>query len=157
MRTIRKYRLWAILLFITVFALDRAVKLATGPDTDCVLLPAVIDLTYAENTGISFGLFAGGNTLMCWVTALLLAVLILFTVFTRSLPLQAALGMIAGGATGNLLDRLTLGYVHDMLHFTFIPAFPVFNIADAGIVCGAVLAALCVLFTKENGENAKKA
>ena len=157
MHLIRKYRLPAILLFLTVFAADRVLKQITGPDSSGSVIPGVLDLTYTENTGISFGLFSGGNTLLCCVTAALLIAVILFVVRARSLALQAALGLIAGGAAGNLLDRLTLGYVHDMLHFTFFPAFPVFNIADAGIVCGAVTAMIWILFSKEDEDRQSQA
>jgi signal peptidase II len=59
-----------------------------------------------------------------------------------------ALSMILGGAIGNFIDRLRLGYVVDMLHFTLID-YPVFNIADSFVVIGTILLAYYILFISD--------
>ncbi|MDF2521566.1 MAG: lipoprotein signal peptidase, partial [Clostridia bacterium] len=57
------------------------------------------------------------------------------------------LALIFGGAIGNLIDRIRLGYVIDFIHFRFFP--PVFNIADSAIVVGAIALSALIIFTKE--------
>jgi signal peptidase II len=59
--------------------------------------------------------------------------------FLRSLPARISLGLIMGGTVGNLIDRLSFGYVVDFIDVDF---FATFNVADAGISVGAVLLAL---------------
>ena len=56
-----------------------------------------------------------------------------------------ACGMVLGGAVGNLVDRVLLGYVIDLFEFTFVD-FYIFNVADIGITCGAVLCGISILF-----------
>ena len=64
------------------------------------------------------------------------------------LGLAACFLVIAGGV-GNILDRVRLGYVVDMFHFEFWPSYPVFNVADICIVCGAVLGVIYYLWLYE--------
>ncbi len=65
-------------------------------------------------------------------------------------PLGVAAGcLIISGGLGNILDRVRLGYVVDMFHFTFWPSYPVFNVADICIVTGAVLGAVYYLWFYE--------
>ena len=59
------------------------------------------------------------------------------------------LAAILGGGLGNLIDRVRLGYVVDMFHFQFWPAYPVFNVADVCVVSGALLAAVYYLWFYE--------
>ena len=68
------------------------------------------------------------------------------------------LGILAGclivsGGLGNIIDRLRLGYVVDMLHFQFWPSYPTFNVADMCIVCGAILGAVyyVLIYEKHDG------
>ena len=67
-----------------------------------------------------------------------------------------ALATISGGAVGNLIDRVRLGYVVDMMEVEFI-RFPVFNVADCFVVCGAILLVVYVLFFDKSGEEKKRA
>jgi signal peptidase II len=64
---------------------------------------------------------------------------------------RLSLILIAAGAIGNLVDRITIGYVIDFFHFYIKDIFdwPVFNIADISVVCGTILLALNVIFIKE--------
>jgi signal peptidase II len=96
--------------------------------------------THAHNTGSAFGLFQGQNTPLIFVSFI---GIIILTLIYRSQPrpsnwLRLSLGLQLGGAFGNLLDRLMLGFVTD---FIDIGPWPVFNLADASIVTGLVLLA----------------
>lgn len=117
-----------------------------------VLLPALLDLTYVENTGAAFGIFSEKTALLAVFTVFILAALITYTLLhERSHPLfMWSAALISGGAIGNLLDRVFRGYVVDFLEFSFFD-FPVFNLADCLVVLGAALLAVQVLFL-EKGE-----
>jgi len=104
--------------------------------------PPVFNLTYVLNTGVSFGLFGGGAgrwilSVFSVVVAGLLAVWA--TRANRGL-LIAAIGLVMGGAIGNVIDRIRFGGVVDFLDFSGTGLFPwIFNIADSGITVGVVL------------------
>ena len=120
-----------------VLLLDRAVKFlhwnrAAGAE------PMV------RNTGMAFGMFQGNSTAILAVSALLVvACVVLLRDARLSGWAPAALSLIAGGALGNMIDRLAYGYVIDM--FPFFGWF-VFNVADVGVVAGAILCGASLLF-----------
>lgn len=96
--------------------------------------------THVHNTGSAFGIFQGLNTPLVFVS--FIGVIILVLIY-RSQPhpsiwLRLSLGLQLGGAFGNLIDRLRLGYVTD---FIDVSIWPVFNLADASIVIGLLLLA----------------
>jgi signal peptidase II len=100
-------------------------------------------LTHIHNTGSSFGLFQNQNLILA-IIAIIGACAILFLVFFMRHRLQildttlakVSLGLIFGGTVGNLINRLSFGYVIDFIDFNYWPAF---NIADSSVVVGAVL------------------
>lgn len=105
-----------------------------------VLLPHFFELVYVQNTGVAFGLLAGHGA---WV-ALLVALLIVGAVFsTRNfdwnrLEPNVVGALLCGGAIGNLVDRVRLGYVVDFIHVhAWSYDWPVFNLADS-LICVAV-------------------
>lgn len=114
-------------------------------------LPGVMDLTFVQNTGAAFSILEEHTwllTLLSGAAAVVLAVLLGKKIFPRWSG-QLALGLLLGGAVGNFIDRLLLGYVTDMFAVTFVN-FPVFNVADIAVVAGGVL--LCIhviLFMKD--------
>jgi signal peptidase II len=99
-------------------------------------------LTMVRNIGISYGLFNSGGP-MRWVLAVFQLgasiALIAWVLRSFSLRLNIGLGLIAGGALGNAIDRVRLGYVVDFLDFSKIYFKWVFNVADAAISIGVVL------------------
>ena len=105
-------------------------------------LPPVLNFSYVENTGVSFGLFGGGEARWA-LTLFSLAVsgfLAWWATRTDRRILISAIGLVIGGAIGNAVDRLRFGYVVDFVDFSGTGVFPwVFNVADAAITVGVVL------------------
>ncbi len=106
-------------------------------------------LTYVRNEGIAFGLFQGMPQLFTVTSLLIVAGAIYF--YLRHMPeddrwLPIMLGLIVGGALGNVIDRLRFGYVVDFIK-TLGGRFPVFNVADSAVVIGIGLMALHMFLT----------
>ena len=128
-----------------MFAADRAAKAAAVRFLSSVptvpVLPGIFHLTLVRNTGVAFGLLRGHGLLVTGVTLVLLGWLTASAwkrghLQDRKVPI--GLGLIAGGAAGNLLDRVRFGAVIDFLDFR---VWPVFNLADSCITIGALLMA----------------
>ncbi len=105
------------------------------------LIPGVLGLRYVENIGASFSLGEGFAPLFA---VLAIVVTVFCIVYLLRAPRVswlevAGMGMVVGGALGNVVDRLLFGFVTDFIATLFV-SFPVFNIADIGITCGAALA-----------------
>lgn len=141
-----KRRIWPWAAAAAVFVTDRITKiLAPGiPENGQVLIPGVLGLRYAENTGIAFSLLSG----MPWLTGVLsLLVIAGAFLFLRKKNLHsltlAGLMMMLGGAAGNMADRFIHGYVPDMIEVLFV-RFAIFNVADTFLCigCGLVILAL---------------
>ena len=121
--------------------LDQMTKVAVRerfePSETLPIIENVFHLTYVRNTGAAFGLMPGQQSLFVFTTLLILSGIGVFWWRTRprSLVLAASLGLIVGGALGNLIDRVTLGRVTDFFDFRI---WPVFNVADAALVVGAI-------------------
>jgi signal peptidase II len=99
-------------------------------------LIAGIDLVNVRNSGIAFGLFEDGGTVLVVGTALALLALVIFFVTHTGRPfVWLPTGLLLGGAVGNLIDRAFEGSVTDFVKF---PHFPAFNVADAAITFGVV-------------------
>ena len=138
-------------LALAVLAADRATKFAVERLTEegfrRVLIPQFAALVHSRNTGMAFGLFAGSDTrwltvallLVSSAVVLVLAWLLLAGRVATTLT-QAGLALLAGGAAGNLLDRLLHGAVTDFLEL-HVGSFywPAFNVADSAITAGAIL------------------
>jgi signal peptidase II len=122
-------------------------------------LVPVFDLVMAWNRGVSFGIFNNAGSWNAVLLPLLSAVIVLFLLrwmaTAESRVVAAALGLIVGGATGNVVDRLRWGAVADFLDF-HVGAWhwPAFNVADSAITVGAVLLVLDSLFlTRTSSKN----
>lgn len=106
-------------------------------------------LTYVQNTGSSFGLFQNQNLVLS-IVAITGACIILFLVFFMRHRIEIlnttlgklSLGLIFGGTLGNLINRLSFGYVIDFIDFNYWPAF---NIADSSVVVGSILLAYSLI------------
>ncbi len=113
----------------------------------------VLYLTYVENRGAAFGILQNRQWLLIGVTVMVILAMLLYIVWKKpqNKLLIASFALIIGGGIGNLIDRLRLSYVIDFIDFRLIH-FPVFNIADICVVCGAILLCIYVLFFDGKGE-----
>lgn len=133
-------------LAIAWVVLDQVVKfLVRGriPYRTLVRFLPGMDLTYVKNTGAAFSMFSGFTWLLAAFSGAV-SVLLLVLLVRDFLPhwrARLALALLLGGALGNFIDRLLLGYVTDMFATNFI-SFAVFNVADIGVVVGGIL--LCI-------------
>ena len=114
-------------------------------------LPGIVELRTVHNYGAAWSSFSGMRWLLVIVTGcIVLAVLALLVRRMVRHPLGVcACCLIISGGLGNILDRVRLGYVVDMLHLEFWPSYPVFNVADICVVCGALLGAVYYLWFYE--------
>ena len=164
----RRYLGYIIALLI--FAGDQLSKwVVTGPldlqsVRQIVLLP-IFNLTWTENNGISLGLLNAETEVGRWLLVGLTGAIAIGVAFwiarEKQRGDQIALGMVLGGALGNILDRVRFGYVVDFadLHFGEFRPFLVFNVADAAISIGVVILLLRAFLLrnerpKENIEHA---
>ena len=120
-----------------------------------VIIPGVFQLRYLENRGAAFGMMQGQQTFFAMM-AILAVLVICYVCFKlpwekRFHPLRAVLIFIGGGAIGNLIDRLVLGYVVDFFYFELIN-FPIFNVADIYVTCATIILALLILFYYKDDE-----
>ena len=135
---------WILPGFI-ILILDRVVKAACG-DMNGILIPGVIALRSTRNTGMALGLFQGGVWVILAVSVLLI-IAAYFLLRDMRLAGWAPLGisLMAGGALGNMIDRVAFGYVMDMFEVLFMD-FYIFNVADVGVVAGAAICGASLLF-----------
>lgn len=132
-----------------VFLLDQLSKywilnIVRLPERGYIELLPVFRLTYVENIGVSMGLFRANSDLGRWLlVAVTGAIAVAVAVWIGREKARAdviALGLILGGALGNIVDRVRFGYVVDFLHlFWGEHSFWVFNVADAAITTGVLL------------------
>jgi signal peptidase II (EC:3.4.23.36). Aspartic peptidase. MEROPS family A08 len=141
-------RVWGVPAAVAalVLLLDQLAKLwvveTLGPAPLTRFIPIIgesVRIAYSHNTGVAFSLFTGHPELLTVAALLIIAGAIYF--YATQLPNQRALvqlimGLIMGGAFGNLVDRIRLGYVVDFIQVGW---FPIFNLADSAITVGAAL------------------
>jgi len=110
-------------------------RLLPGPEIE--LWPGVFHLTYVENTGAAWSLFADSAEFLKWVSLGVAVALALLAIRGSSLGRweQVGYGLVWAGAMGNGIDRFLNGYVVDFFNFVWI-GFPVFNVADVAINVG---------------------
>ncbi len=135
-----------VLIAVAVALADQLTKLlvlrAIHPEHPVVVWDGFLRLVNWGNTGAAWGLFRDSNLLLAIVSV---ATILALYFFRRSFAIhltasQVALGLIVGGITGNLVDRLRLGYVVDFLDFHIGDRhWPAFNVADSAICVGVAL------------------
>ena len=146
--TVRRTAYVAFALALAIIVLDQLSKawiiggLSLQEVGRVPVLPPILNFSWVENRGVSFGLFGGGEAR--WVLSVF-SVLVSIALGVWALKadrklLLAAIGMVMGGAIGNVIDRIRFGYVVDFIDFSGTGVFPwVFNIADSAISIGVVL------------------
>ena len=156
--------LYYSLFAAAIVAADQITKYLTVANiqlyADVPFIPGLLQLTYVQNTGAAFSSFEGQQ----WLFALIFLAftgMLIYEYFKKSmgfLPFERwCIAAIYGGGLGNMIDRVRMGYVVDMIETTFME-FPVFNVADCFITCGCIaLLAHLILFNKEFWKDEKKA
>lgn len=145
-----KFSSFGLLLALAIIIADQlskywimyGLKLRDFPNGHLELSP-IVDLTFVWNRGVSFGMFAAdgilGKVLLSLFALVVIIVLLVWLLRVDNKFLSVTLGLIIGGAIGNLIDRIQYGMVVDFINFSDINFIWVFNIADASISIGAVL------------------
>src|SRR4051794_35237432 len=159
-----KARSLGSLVALVVFALDQLAKwFVTGPlevsrvGDQFVLLP-IFQFTYTENNGISLGLFNATTEVGRWMLVALTSAIAVGVAYwmgrEKNRADQIALGMVLGGALGNILDRVRHGYVVDFadLHFGAWRPFLIFNVGDAAISIAVVILLLRAFLSRKDQE-----
>ena len=161
-----KYRT-GFLVAAVVFALDQLAKWAMlGPlqlrAVGEVYLMPIFQFTYTENIGISLGLLNATNPVGRWMLVALTGAIAVGVAYwigkEKNRYDQIALGLVLGGALGNILDRVRHGYVVDFLdlHFGAFRPFLVFNVGDAAISIGVVILLLRAFLTRKEHPEGEK-
>lgn len=140
-----------LLFAVAIVAVDQISKylvraqIALGGDVP--FLPGVLHLTYVQNTGAAFSSFLGQRWLLVVVTVVFLAIIVAIVLrgwIRHPFGLWSLAGVVGGGV-GNLIDRITAGFVTDMFAVEFMD-FAVFNVADIFIVLGCIGLLVYALF-----------
>lgn len=140
----------SIIAIVVLVSLDQFVKYLTVTHLmlkPIVLIENVFELTYVENKGAAWSILENQIWFFILMTVIILA-LIAYACYKKMIYTklsQISLVLICAGAIGNLIDRITHGYVIDMFSFKLIN-FPVFNVADICIVCGGILFVFYMMF-----------
>ena len=155
----KKYLLFGIFTVISL-VLDQWTKILARADLrplgyrPKVIVDGLFDLRYAENPGVAFSMFQslpGGRVLL---TLLAIGAFVLVLVYLRKTAVEAtrlhiALGLVGGGAIGNLIDRVVYGRVTDFIVWKVgVHEWPAFNVADAALCIGVGLMVLDMLLTR---------
>ncbi len=121
------------------------------------LIDGVFSLTYLENRGAAFGILQNRQYFFIVFTIIALALIVVYLAVKRpkSNFIWFSLALVWGGALGNFINRLFLGYVVDLFYFELID-FPIFNLADIFVCIGAVATVILILLDKENGNKKDK-
>ena len=156
-----KSNLMLVLIALVVIALDQLTKRAVQQNLALgealLVFPPweFVRILHWVNTGAAFGMFQGGNAVLIGLTvAITLAIL----VYYQSLPedhlfQRICLALMVGGSIGNLIDRLTLGYVVD---FVAVGRFPVFNLADSCVTVSVILLLISTIIEERKAQSTEK-
>ena len=152
------YRDWIFyVLTIVVIICDQITKYVvreTIPLYETFIEVGIFSIVHGQNTGSAFGLFAGFTNYLIIASLIGLALILYFFVKQASANLfvRIAVGLIVGGAVGNLIDRVKDGFVVDFISVGWWPAF---NIADSAISIGMTVMVLFMIFGNKIDNDAK--
>lgn len=154
-----------LLIALITFAADQQIKFwlisrIHLQDVGHVDVLPFFDLTWMENKGVSLGLFTAGSPEARWalvgMTAAIAIFVLVWLLRERKLGDIAGLGLVLGGALGNIFDRFRVGYVVDYadFHVFGVRPFLIFNLADAAITIGVLIILARSLLSREKPEAA---
>lgn len=140
----RSIRLATVALATVVAVIDQLTKAWAKTLTAPAEIAPFLNLDLSFNRGVTFGLLSAdgqmGRWLLVALTTAIAAAVLIAAWRTRRLPLALALGAVAGGAIGNIVDRVRQGAVTDFIDFHLGEwRWPTFNLADAAIVCAVAV------------------
>lgn len=158
-------RIFFIIIILCIVIFDQITKIVAqnyfenSPSNTADFIPGFMRLTYVHNTGMAFSFLSSATWLLAIFSGVMAAVVI-YILFKYSQRLNSklfdlALCFLAGGAIGNLLDRIFRGYVIDMMDFEFVN-FAIFNVADCFVTFGAVFLAIFVIWFWDKSAKDKK-
>lgn len=141
--------IWLVCSFLIVFAdqITKYLAMTKLEGIEVTFIPKVIDFVYVKNNGAAFNMLSG-KVLLLSLISLAFVIGVIFYMFYKkpqNKVYRLSVMLLFAGAIGNMIDRIFRGFVVDFIKTTFIE-FPVFNIADISIVCGAILLMVYVLF-----------
>lgn len=155
------FQLVTTVIAVILVALDQIIKnwaAETLVNGDITFINNVLYLKYAENTGVAFSMFSDNRWILVGITAVMLVAVLAFFLsgkVTDKLMLFS-LSLLLSGGVGNLIDRISLGYVIDYIDVRVIN-FAIFNLADICICVGAFLLCVAVYFSDKEEKEEKKA
>ena len=149
-----------LLVALIVFLLDQAIKYAvTGPlalpELGQIEILPFFNLTWVQNHGVSMGFFQADGPAMRWglvaVTAVIAGGVVVWMMREKRRADVLALGLVLGGALGNIVDRVRFGYVVDFadVHIGSFRPFLIFNLADAAITIGVLVLLIRALLLRD--------
>lgn len=114
-----------------------------------IILKNVLEFDYLENRGVAFGMLQGQKIFILLAGFIFIAALMFFMIKMpqgrKYTILHIILSFVIAGGAGNIIDRVSLGYVIDFISFVLID-FPIFNVADCYVVCGVIAMSIVILF-----------
>ena len=151
-------RLTFFLVALIVVALDQVSKFFISANMtlgESIPEEGFFRITYGTNEGGVFGLFANQAFLITLTAIVGVAAILVYSRYPQAnrVIVRIALGLLLGGAVGNLIDRIRLGEVVD---FFDVGAWPVFNVADSAVVVGVILIIYYFLFGQKRGVGARR-
>ncbi len=166
-KALRRHQLFGYLTALAILAADQISKhiiivIAQLPQRGQIELLPILNFTWVENYGVSLGMLTASSDTQRWMLVALTGLISLGVAIwiwrERKFGDVFALGLVLGGAIGNLFDRVRYGYVADFidLHFGDFQPFLVFNVADAAITIGVIILVLRAFLLRDKAEPAEK-
>lgn len=146
------YPIIAVLIIVCDQLTKYAVRANLNVGEVIPILGKWLRICYVQNTGTAFSMFEGNKLITIALTSFLIIACIIYTlkeIKAGHTAIPVLLTCIAAGGISNMIDRLSLGFVTDMIS---CGSFAVFNVADMFITCGCILMMILVLFMYKNGE-----
>jgi signal peptidase II len=165
---LKRTRSFALVVAFLVFVLDQATKWVVAYPLELefrrtIEIVSFFNLTWVENRGISLGLLTADGEVGRWLLVAMTAAIAIFVAIwlwrEKRRDDSFALALVLGGALGNIVDRVRLGYVLDFsdLHFGEWRPFLVFNVGDAAITIGVLLLLVRALLMRDGRAKKKEA
>lgn len=139
---------------LTKFGIERYFEISESK----IIIPNFFSLTKVYNYGVSFSMLNNERYIIILITLIVFGMLIAYAKkFKNNFRNSLMFGLLFGGIIGNLINRIFLGYVIDFLDFKiFGYNYPVFNIADIGIVFGVILMIYAIIKKEDVNENSSR-